>query len=153
MVPLSIVLEKCIAEGSALPVCWEKALAFECDLLSSSSISVDERAWELLFKNLLCNAMKASPMKGRIGVSCKASGNQFEVSIVDQGAGIASSEQDKLFVRFWQGRGPQLSVNTGMGLYLCSKIVSAYGGSIACRSKPGQGAKFTVTMPLSSAGF
>jgi len=148
MVPLSIVLERCISEGSALPACWEKGLTFECDLLTSSAISVDDRAWELLFKNLLCNALKASPPKGKIRVSSKVSGKQFEVSIVDQGSGIPLAEQDKLFVRFWQGSGQQLSVNTGMGLYLCGKIVAAYGGVIECNSEPGQGAKFTVTMPL-----
>jgi PAS domain S-box-containing protein len=151
-VPLSIVLERCIADCSALPVCREKELTFECDLMSSSNISVDERAWELLLNNLLRNAINASPVHGKIRVRSKVRDKQFEVSIRDQGRGIDPAQQDKLFVRFWQGTSHQLSANTGMGLYLCGKIVSAYGGFIACESKPGQGANFTVTMPLTVSG-
>ena len=149
--PLSIVLERCIAECSKLQVCWEKELTFDCDLLSSSGISVDERAWELLLKNLLNNAMVASPPKSAITVRSVLADDVFQVSIIDRGPGIPLAEQRKLFVRFWQGTTQQMSANTGMGLYLCGKIVSAYGGSISCESTPGAGAKFVVTMPLDFA--
>jgi signal transduction histidine kinase len=70
----------------------------------------------------------------------------------DHGPGIAAEEQEKVFQRFEQGRKAGMTADSGaglgLGLYIVKQIVEAHGGRIELKSAPGQGASFTVTLPV-----
>jgi two-component system sensor histidine kinase KdpD len=76
------------------------------------------------------------------------------VSIVDQGPGIESAEQDRIFEPFYRGRSATGSpfTGSGLGLAIVKGFVEANGGSIAVQSLPGQGTSFLVSLPVAERG-
>jgi signal transduction histidine kinase len=104
--------------------------------------------------NLLSNAVKFTDSgQGHIWVRARASGDYLEVAVRDNGPGIPTEWQDRIFERFIQFRNreepkPQ---GTGLGLPICKQIIEFFGGRIWVVSRPGQGATFSFTVPLSRA--
>jgi signal transduction histidine kinase len=69
------------------------------------------------------------------------------VSVSDTGKGIADEDKPKLFQRFWQAAGSrQYNASTGLGLFLCRKIIELHGGGIWCESEIGKGSTFYFTL-------
>jgi signal transduction histidine kinase len=103
--------------------------------------------------NLLSNAIKFSPPGSTVSVTASRAGGHLDLRVADQGRGIAPEDMGKLFKKFQQLDGSNVrSVGgTGLGLAICRGIVEEHGGSIGVESQPGQGATFTVTMPLPAA--
>jgi len=105
--------------------------------------------------NLLGNAVKYSPIGGeiavRIGRETDRQGEQWAVLVVtDQGIGIPAGDVPHLFGRFRRGSNVAHIGGTGMGLAGVRQIVDQHGGSIDVVSEEGQGASFTVRLPLGS---
>jgi PAS domain S-box-containing protein len=101
--------------------------------------------------NLLANGVKFTPRGGRVTVTLDTTGNAARITVSDTGIGIRPEALAHVFQRFWQGE----SVNSrhtgglGLGLALARHFVELHGGTIAAQSAgPGQGATFTVTLPL-----
>jgi len=69
----------------------------------------------------------------------------------DSGIGIAWDEQERIFEEFTQGSGAARTEGTGLGLALTRKLVELHGGVIRVESAPGEGARFTFTLPQSHA--
>lgn len=102
-----------------------------------------------LMQNLLNNALKFTPTDGFIKIKLEVDYEQVIISVQDSGPGIPEEEIDRLFERFWQGLpGKKYAPGSGLGLHLCREITEAHHGSIACQSKVGQGAIFTVYLPV-----
>ncbi len=104
--------------------------------------------------NLLSNALKYSP-GGQITLSARRVENWLEVSVSDQGPGIAPEQRAVLFSRFGrtpsqaQGAGSQAKpTGTGLGLFLTKHLVESHGGIIWVESETGQGAVFRFTLPI-----
>jgi two-component system phosphate regulon sensor histidine kinase PhoR len=75
--------------------------------------------------------------------------NAVKIEVEDSGPGIPSEHIPRLFERFY--RVPDQTVNvrgTGLGLYICRKIVEAHGGEIGVTSQPGAGTRFNFTLPV-----
>jgi len=109
----------------------------------------EERLQEVLY-NLISNAIKYSPNGGTIRVSGKVQGDHVQVSVSDQGQGIPSDKQSRLFEPFYRidsslGRRTQ---GVGLGLFLCKAIVEGHGGRIWVESIPGKGSTFRFTLPI-----
>lgn len=77
-------------------------------------------------------------------------GRQVQISITDNGVGIAAGNVRKLFEPFFTTK-PQ-GEGTGLGLYVCRSILQASGGDISVESAPGR-TRFTVTLPLAEASL
>ncbi|MGH7003042.1 MAG: sensor histidine kinase, partial [Alphaproteobacteria bacterium] len=104
--------------------------------------------------NLLSNAVKFTDSeKGQIWVRARAMGDYLEVSVRDNGPGIPTEWQDRIFERFIQlkKRDDAKPQGTGLGLPICKQIIEFFGGRIWVTSRPGQGATFSFTVPLSRA--
>ena len=118
------------------------------------TLSADADKVTQILINLTSNALKYSP-GGNVTVRARALGEWLEVSVSDEGPGIAPEQRDILFSRF--GRTPAAATGagarskptgTGLGLFLTKYLVEAHGGVIWVESEAGQGATFTFTLPL-----
>lgn len=102
---------------------------------------------EQVVTNLLENAVRHSPAGGHVVVGARPSGDLIEVSVTDQGPGLAPDEIERLFRPF--ERGPE-SRSSGLGLAICRAFVEAHGGDINVNAANGAirpGARFTFTLP------
>lgn len=143
---LRAVLEKSIKLSEKCTKSGQKFLVElgEDDLI----INGDEDALSRVFENLLLNAINYSPLHGQISITVKSSEQIFEVRIVDTGVGITAKDLPKIFQRFWRGEQKSSSNSgSGLGLYICKKIVEGHGGIIECSSEVGVGTTFTVRLP------
>jgi PAS domain S-box-containing protein len=108
-----------------------------------------------VFANLLENAAKYTPPRGRIEVEAHADAEGILARVRDTGRGLHAEELQTIFQMFVQGRNPlERSAEGGMGigLALARSIVELHGGSIEARSKgPGQGSEFLVRLPAAAA--
>jgi two-component system OmpR family sensor kinase len=104
-----------------------------------------------VFSNILDNALKHTPAGGRVEIRGGVNGGQIEIRFLDSGPGIAASDQPHVFERFFQAdtaRGGGDGHGAGLGLAIAKEIIEAHGGRISLRSGAGQGAEFTVSLPI-----
>ncbi|MBX9600134.1 MAG: PAS domain S-box protein [Bryobacteraceae bacterium] len=112
-------------------------------------IRVHEAHLVQLLQNLVGNAIKyRGPELPRIEVSAEAGRGEWIFSVKDNGIGIAPEFHERIFGVFKRLHGRDIP-GTGIGLALCARIVSHYGGRIWVESSPGLGATFRFTLPLS----
>ena len=104
-----------------------------------------------IMTNLLSNAFKFTPKSGEISVTINESdNNSVRIKIKDTGQGITEEELPKLFDRFYQVDSSQTREHegTGIGLALTKELVELHKGKISVNSKKGEGAEFTIELPL-----
>lgn len=101
--------------------------------------------------NLLSNALKYSPKGGEVRLTIHQYGDQALIAVSDQGIGITTEEQARLFQPFSRGDAVRGISGTGLGLYISRQIVERHGGTITVESQPGIGSTFTVQLPLAPA--
>jgi signal transduction histidine kinase len=103
--------------------------------------------------NLLTNALTHAPGSERVEIRLRRDGEAAELSVRDRGPGIAAEALETVFDRFAQVDPLQRpgSAGLGLGLYIAREIVEAHGGTIAAHSAPGEGATFTVRLPLAGS--
>ena len=134
-----------------------QALTKERNLLIS--VSKEDGIPEFLFNydgieraltNLLSNAIKYSPDNGEIKVALVKSGDNAEITVTDQGCGIAPEFQKKIFDRFYRVENNIHTVKgTGLGLHLVKQTIEKYhDGKVFVRSAVGQGSTFGIVLPI-----
>ena len=102
--------------------------------------------------NLVGNALKHAPEGTLVVVSARAEGDQVRLDVRDQGPGIPEDEQGRLFERWTRtdsSRARQLP-GYGLGLSIVKRLVTAHGGTLGLSSRPGEGATFWVTFPVTA---
>jgi Na+/proline symporter/nitrogen-specific signal transduction histidine kinase len=105
--------------------------------------------------NLLSNAAKfCDPNRGRIDVTLTAKGDHVRVDILDNGPGISAENQKLIFEKFRQAGDPLVGKpsGTGLGLHISRQIVDHFGGRLWVESRRGEGACFSFTVPVATAG-
>jgi signal transduction histidine kinase/DNA-binding response OmpR family regulator/ligand-binding sensor domain-containing protein len=101
-----------------------------------------------ILNNLLSNALKFAPVGGRIIVEAEPTNDGLQFTVVDNGPGIAASDQANIFKRYYQAKGMAAAASgTGIGLAFAKELVQLMKGSIQVQSEIGQGARFTVQLP------
>jgi PAS domain S-box-containing protein len=120
--------------------------------LASLEVTADERRIKQVLFNLLSNALKFTPMGGRIDVGMSTQNGALAVSVSDTGIGIPPGELDRIFEAFYQIKGRSSSSKasgSGLGLSLARQIVELHGGRIWAESEgEGKGSTITFTLPL-----
>lgn len=103
------------------------------------------RALQIMM-NLLTNAIRYSPEGGAVWIRTEREGDLACLIVADQGKGIAAEDQQRIFEKFERVDASEPG-GTGLGLYIARRLARAMGGDIAVDSAPGQGARFTFTLP------
>ena len=114
-------------------------------------VRIDENAMTLVLLNLIDNAVKYAGDGGEIvGRGCGACRAAVALSVATAGPGIAPDEQRRIFERFYRAENARARNvrGTGIGLALVKHIAEAHGGRVTVESAPGQGATFTVYVPV-----
>lgn len=109
---------------------------------------LDPKLLRQILSNLLSNAIKYSPHGGRIHFDLRRDDGQVTFSIQDQGIGIPSEEQERMFETFHRARNVGNISGTGLGLTIVKRSVDLCGGNIRFDSAVGAGTTFNVSLPL-----
>ncbi len=131
-----------------MPLAEEKGVELKA-VLPAESVDVlcDEAEIRRVIQNLIDNSLKFTPSGGSITVTMHQSNEKTTISITDTGKGIPVENMPKLFQRFWQaGSTGRYYASTGLGLYLCRRIIEAHQGRIWCSSAPGTGSTFSFEL-------
>ncbi len=134
------------------PQIKEKNISLKISIKTKSDkIRADSSQLERVFVNIVGNAVKFTPEKGKIFISCQDKKDSVEFSVEDTGIGIPKGDVDKVFQEFFRSDNAldQKVKGTGLGLSLVKKIIEAHKGKIWVESELGKGAKFTFTIPKS----
>ena len=139
-------MRECVARFSEQATA--AGVTFALEMEEEIRASVDAFRLDQVVSNLLSNAIKYAPGKPvRVSLTWK---DQAAVLVVeDQGAGVPEDLQNRLFERFERAASSTSTAGLGLGLFISREIVKGHGGTIELVSKPGQGARFTVRLPLS----
>ncbi|GAA1103405.1 MULTISPECIES: ATP-binding protein [Nesterenkonia] len=103
----------------------------------------------MAFRNLIDNAVRYSPESTRVGIGLSSRDGIAQVTITDQGIGIAKENQERIFERFYRvdaARSRQTG-GTGLGLSIVKHVITNHGGEVALWSQQGRGSTFTVRLP------
>lgn len=114
------------------------------------AINVDVKLVQVIFNNLISNAVKYTPEKGGITVEIAKKDNEIIIKVADTGYGIPKSEQPKVFSKFFRASNisEKIPEGTGLGLYMVKSIVDQSGGKIWFESEENIGTTFYVAIPL-----
>ena len=119
-------------------------------------VSADPDALSLVMSNLIGNAIKYTPDKGRVTVRLRALGDparEAEVSVEDTGIGIAAEDQEAVFRGFYRSaQGQKQAKGFGVGLKLSREILEAHESGLKVESELGKGSRFYFSLPVCSPG-
>ena len=110
----------------------------------------DREQLDRVLWNLVGNAIKFTPAGGTITVSSKRDNGHVSVAVKDTGIGIPQEELPLLFSQFRRLKGSAKIEGTGLGLFIVKTIIEAHKGTVQAESAGGQGATFSVRLPIRS---
>ena len=136
--------------SSVQPLTKDKGLDLVCNVPSGVIINSDERRIKQVLMNLVSNAIKFTD-QGNVKIEAKIVNNEdLEVIVLDSGIGIKKENIEKLFQPFQQidMSSTKSHEGTGLGLYLCKKILELLHSDISVKSQFGKGSEFKIIIPI-----
>ena len=109
----------------------------------ASSVMIDESSMRGALMNVILNAIEAMPNGGRLSVTSDRTDDTLCLEIVDTGPGISEEEAKDIFEPFYTTKEKGL----GLGMPYAKKIIEQHGGTISVATRPGEGTKFSITLP------
>ncbi|QLA14986.1 ATP-binding protein [Desulfolutivibrio sulfoxidireducens] len=130
----------------------DRRIRFAVDAPETLFAQVDAEKYRRILQNLLSNAFKFTPDKGRIDVRLKERDRQIVCEVADNGPGVPPDMRETVFERFRQAddSSRRRHGGTGLGLAIVKEFASLHGGTVQLNETPGGGARFTVALPLAA---
>ena len=126
---------------------WErKNIDFDAQLEERVMIMADESMLEIVFNNLIANAIKFTEPGGRVLLRQEKEGGNVIVTVSDTGCGMNEETVKHIFDKFYQGDTSHSREGNGLGLALAKRVLDISGGSISVTSAPGEGTEFVVRL-------
>lgn len=122
-----------------------KGLELDCDLDDVRIVSSPSYL-EIVWNNLISNAIKFTEPGGKISVSLRSVDNTAVVEVADTGCGISAEVGKRIFEKFYQGDTSHSAEGNGLGLALVKKVIDVLGGEISVKSEVGLGTTFTIVL-------
>lgn len=128
----------------------QRSIELEVGSIQLASIIGDRDQLIMAVHNLIENAVNYSPENTKVSITTKIVGELLEISIADQGIGIAESELNRIFERFYRvdPARSRLTGGTGLGLSIVKHVALNHGGDVKVWSKVGVGSTFTLQLPI-----
>lgn len=123
-----------------------KNIELECNIEEDINIISEETYLEIIWSNLISNAIKFTDNNGKIFISLIKQNNEIIFKIKDTGCGIDSETGKNIFEKFYQGDTSHSKEGNGLGLALVKKVIDILGGQIQVESEKGIGTTFTVKL-------
>ncbi|MEM7681367.1 MAG: ATP-binding protein [Planctomycetota bacterium] len=148
-VPLGAMLEQMRLEFAAQAEAAQLELRLELPP-KLPPVRGDRDKLGVAIHNLIGNAVKYTPAGGAVSIAVEHEGRMLRVAVSDTGIGISEADQAKLFQRFFRAEDKRVRdvQGTGLGLALAREVVRLHDGDIEVQSTPGQGATFTLEIPV-----
>lgn len=123
----------------------KKHLELDCDF-DDVTIFSSKSLLEIVWNNLISNAIKFTPDGGKIDISLKRKNKNAEIKVADTGCGMTSETGAKIFEKFYQGDTSHSTQGNGLGLALVKKVIDILGGEISVQSEVNKGSTFTILL-------
>ena len=123
----------------------EKDIMLDVEL-DEVMITTDENLMEIVWNNLLTNAIKFTKSKGTVTINLKKEKGKIIVSINDTGCGMSKKTIEHVFDRFYQGDTSHSAIGNGLGLSLVKRVIDLVEGEIKVDSERGKGTDFTIIL-------
>jgi PAS domain S-box-containing protein len=136
-----------VIESAATHVPVTISLSLEAD--DAPQIACDPNKLRQVLVNLVDNAVKYSPEGGDVVLRVEQDTGSCRIDVFDEGLGIPSAEQTRIFEKFYR-LDPQQTQGvggSGLGLYICRELVERMDGRLTVESEPGKGSRFSVVLP------
>lgn len=163
-VDLEVIFSEAISAARILAD--QKSLSITLEPLQRIELSSDREALLTILNNLIGNAVRYTPQGGRVVVGAKIDrpSNRLTIHVEDNGVGISTEDQPKVFGRFFRvqrigqadrranaglrGSGPSDRSGTGLGLSIVQSLTKSLGGTVGIDSELGRGSRFEVVLPI-----
>lgn len=131
------------------PYAIQMEVSINLDVRNDTVIMADPEDMDIIFNNLISNAVKYNRMGGRVDIIIECTDNEVLIKFADTGIGISESDRDNLFREFMRVKSEQTKniSGSGLGLSIVKKVVELYHGDILVESTPDVGTVFTVRLP------
>ena len=124
----------------------KKEIDLVCEIEEDLFIKSEESYLEIIFNNLMSNAIKFSNPKGMIYIGLKKEKQNYHITFKDSGCGMDKETGKHIFDKFYQGDTSRSKEGNGLGLALVKRVIDIIGGSIHVTSQIGEGTEFIITI-------
>ncbi len=149
-VPLAPLVDRTLERIQ--PLLQRKNIRVRTSVNAEPSTLGDSELLEFALYNLVSNAVKYSPESSTVEVTVRSSGKLAYLDVRDEGVGIAPEDQARIFDRFFRTDAARQAGQPGLGLGLSivREIARHHGGSVLLESRPGEGSRFSLALPLAN---
>lgn len=143
---LRLLVEKTVRAFA--PLADGKKQSIDLDLREPlEPVLLDRHRIEQVLTNLISNAHKFAAKGGHLAVTLAKDDGQLRLTVRDDGPGIPTDQQERIFDKFYVVTGSRGPTGVGLGLYIARQLVELHGGHIWVESEPGKGSAFHVVLP------
>ena len=150
LAPVDVAMTCQLAIERVQAVAQQRNVTINFSALAAMRLPADPDDLALVWSNLLENAIRFSPGGETVQMTMRTSNGNGYVEVADKGPGISTSELPRIFERFHRGDSSRArnSGGYGLGLAISKALIEAYGGSIEPHSRPGEGTRMVVCLPV-----